>query len=404
MNSQQQILDDSASEDADYSFRSTNQEYVNIRKRRGRSLSQDLSTTQISFDSRHSLPDLSMRGRDLEIESLKSEIRELRENLESANNEVDNLSIEVMSLKSIIQKMDKKTERYKHMYVQSMTSSKKKMFNKKAREYNDADEENSLDITYKELKITKPIQQHDSTKSEKENCPNKPEKTIIMSESSQPNPATPETKRKIMIISSNKRNKIIQMAEHTFECFDVCHYLTPNVGIQILLKDLNKKLETFAHRDYCVVFIGEEDFRNSNDYKELVTSIRETLANLSHTNIILCLPTFKCGKSTNIYNKRIETFNSYLYEDTQRHEYAYLLDANLNLTYDWSMFSGRWGILNNRGMRTIMTDLDLFIMDLELYHSSICNTHNTTSQPHKSTYEDKLQINDPEKQSEFFLL
>lgn len=399
MDLQQQNFNNITSDDIDYSFRSIEQEYVTTRKRR-RSLSQNETrlTSQSSFDSRYSLPELSMRGRDLEIESLKNEIQELKEKLESANNEVDNLSIEVMTLKSVIQKKDKKTELYKNMYVESMTSSKKKIYAKKSRVDNDADQDNILDITYKELNITKPIQHHDSIDLKKANGSDEVPETCSST--------TSGTKSKIMIISSNKRNKIRQMVEQTFESFDVCHFLTPNVGIRVLLRDINTKLETFTHQDYCVLFIGEEDFRTSNDYKELVAFIRETLTNLNHTNIILCLPTFKCGKTTNIYNRRIETFNSYLYQDTQRYEYAYLLDANLNLTYDWRMFSGRWGILNNRGMKTIISDLGFIIRDLDMYNTSTNNTCSIT--PHsdkstdKSTDQDKLQIDDSEKQQELF--
>lgn len=63
----------------------------------------------------------------------------------------------------------------------------------------------------------------------------------------------------------------------------------------------------------------------------------------------------------------LKTFNALLYQDIQTHGYAYLLDTNLNLSYDHDMFSRRNGWLNNNGMRNVFRDLNYLIADIKSY-------------------------------------
>lgn len=105
--------------------------------------------------------------------------------------------------------------------------------------------------------------------------------------------------------------------------------------------------------DFCIIMIGEEDFMTTDNYFYLLQDIRKTLQRISHTNILICSPIFRCNKLSNMYNWRIENFNRLLYRDVQKHEYAYLIDSNLNLAYDYTMFHQRTGIINNRGMQNI---------------------------------------------------
>lgn len=51
------------------------------------------------------------------------------------------------------------------------------------------------------------------------------------------------------------------------------------------------------------------------------------------------------------------------------HEYAYALDSNRNLSYDYTMFHKRNGSLNNNGMRLIFRDINGLIHDIKQYNA-----------------------------------
>lgn len=74
-----------------------------------------------------------------------------------------------------------------------------------------------------------------------------------------------------------------------------------------------------------------------------------------------------------MFNARIEAFNQLLDLDVVTHEYAYLVDSNLHLSYDFTMFHRRSGTLNNRGLRQVFGDLRVRIADIDswLTNSSI---------------------------------
>lgn len=115
--------------------------------------------------------------------------------------------------------------------------------------------------------------------------------------------------------------------------------------------------------------VGEKDFETSQNYSLLVKNIRNKLISLNHTNFVVCLPTFKCGKLSELFNRRIEIFNKLLHFDIQKYEYAYLLDSNLHLTYDYQMFGGPQGVLNNKGMLNVLSSLKSLIFDIQFYRS-----------------------------------
>lgn len=185
-----------------------------------------------------------------------------------------------------------------------------------------------------------------------------------------------ETRRsKLCIISSNKKNKMLEIAEDIFPNYRICHYLTPNCGVKYLISDLYLKLKDYNMNDYCLIFVGEEDFRRTKNYVELTISIRETLSKLQHTNIILCAPTFKLNDYSIMFNSRIETFNSLMYLDACSYNYAYLFDSNYYLDYDFSMFNKSSSSVNNRGLANILHNLSLMINELTLYNDlNTCNS------------------------------
>lgn len=198
-------------------------------------------------------------------------------------------------------------------------------------------------------------------------------------------------KNKICMLSTNNHNKLLGIAEQFLsEKFQICHYLTPGVGVKNLLRDVESKVAGYTMEDYCLIFIGENDFKTTQNYAELVWHIRNYLTKLDYTNIIVCLPTFNCGNYASMFNRRVETFNDQLYRDVMKHEYAYIIDSNLNLTYDNKMFSRHSGRVNNYGFRIIFEDISNSLIQVE-------NDYETWQDLSSPAKNDKKKMN-----SEFF--
>lgn len=172
--------------------------------------------------------------------------------------------------------------------------------------------------------------------------------------------------KKICLISSNKTNSVLSIALETFGDKQLCHYLSPKFGILHMIKNLQEKLYSFTKNDYCVILIGEEDFRTTNNYFNLILELRDTLLKIRHTNIILCLPTYKCSYYATVFNWRVEMFSTLLYLDVKTYHYATLVDSNLNLSIDGTMFCKYDGRLNDTGMKTIFNDILLIIKNLNI--------------------------------------
>lgn len=181
----------------------------------------------------------------------------------------------------------------------------------------------------------------------------------------------PGNDRKICLISSVGREKVSRIIRSNFEEHELCHYRIPGGGINQLLSGIDAKLQHYTLNDYCVLFLGEADFSVSKNYRQLVIQIRERLLSVQHTNIILCLPTFKFSLQANIYNRRIEMFNKLIYSDNLNYNYCYLLDSNKNLNYSFDMFLRYGGQINIRGLKTVLNDINelIFNIDIELISS-----------------------------------
>lgn len=182
-----------------------------------------------------------------------------------------------------------------------------------------------------------------------------------------------QTRNKICVISTNRRNKILNIAENTFEQekYDLCHYLMPNRDIKNLLKDIELKIVDYTINDFCIILLGEDDFNSSNNYRELVLSIRTTLQRIQSTNILICLPTFICASNANVFNWRVENFNKLLNDDVIKYEYAYLIDSNRNLKYDETTFHPRRGTIKNFGMRVMFEDIFKKIVEIKDWNYNI---------------------------------
>lgn len=187
-----------------------------------------------------------------------------------------------------------------------------------------------------------------------------------------------KTLRKMCIVSSNNVNKMLEIAEHTFVGYKLCHYITPNGGIIQLFADLDKKLLNFTFEDYCVIYIGERDFESSNNYRFLLNFIKNKLKNINHTNVVICSPNFKLSNVCGIFNNRIEIFNHLMYTDLELNSYAYLFDSNYSIKYTHEMFSKYNSKINNGGLARILKNLMYYINYLN--HTTPSNSSFSKSQ------------------------
>lgn len=188
-----------------------------------------------------------------------------------------------------------------------------------------------------------------------------------------------KNKNSICIISSNKYNKTRSVMEDTLgDQYHIFHYLKPNCGIIELLRNIEYTVTNYTYDDFCVIFVGDDDFLTTKSSFKLCSEIKEALLKIQHTNIILCLPTFRFQKHTNLlFNWRVESFNNQLYWDRELHDYAYLLDTNLHLEYSNYMYRPVTGLIKTNALRIISTDLKQLIIDIRYARepAPIDNTH-----------------------------
>lgn len=312
------------------------------------------SITSVSKLNR-SCPELSTIHDYEKIEKMEKTISNLEEKLEIAENEIGNMLLENNALKKRISEYEIQINQMKNICKSSSKITKRK----KIRNINSTKLDFSQDESTIEVCSIK-------------NQPNTNEKSVETEKKEEQNADVKENKhnqtlkRQMYILSSNNRNNITNIAEDIFsEEYRICHFKTPHIGVRQIMKSMNNKLKDFTKDDFCVLLIGEEDFKISQNYSQLVLEIRETIMGLQHTNIIICVPTYKCTDYKSIYNMRIEIFNALLYHDNLTYEYAYIMDSNLNLTYDGYMFSGRQGAINNRGIKYILRDLTHLISEID---------------------------------------
>lgn len=347
-------------------------ENVTIRRHKtllNESLDLSFESTSSEVIRRHSLPDLSTKF-DSDKDDLQKELLQLRNELESAHLEILRLSEENSSLKDALIKHKLKTQPSSEPSAKVLTSRNLNLTiddnmslidleQNTSTSYPTIDGATSLSTytlrengncgisSYVQPKVVKNVQQPEVPT----HYPFNPGQICNVNRPSQ----------KLCIISSNKVNNILTLALNTFPCYDVCHYISTNCGTKQLLDNVNKKLINFNKQDYCLIFIGEHDFKTTVNYYDLVISIRETLMSITNTNLVLCLPTYEFNGYNNIFNSRVETFNTLLYQDICKYNYAILFDSNLNLKYDSTMFYKRSGVLNRHGLKNIFNTLKYYI-------------------------------------------
>lgn len=379
----------------------------NITFRRNRSKSEtttneadeDILLTNSPIDGTStSLPDIS-DDEDDQSTKLKQQLEQLTLELNSAHNEIESLTLENMKLKHHNQELQKQNALYKKVAcspakikpqtpIIKKTSAKISQCLKKHTEKSSE----SKEFTTRASKSTSPngVQNHQQLDKSIidgviSSTDIRERKTEVQITQFKYNSKPKDTRMsKLCILSTNKNNKMLEIAEDVFPNYRICHYLTPNCGVEYLISDLDLKLKDYNMNDYCLIFVGDEDFRRTKSYVELTISIRETLSKLQHTNIILCAPTFKLNDYSTMFNMRIETFNSLIYLDACSYNYAYLFDSNYYLDYDFSMFVKSSSSVNNRGMANILHNIGLMINEFTLHNGlNSCNSSDkVTDLPH----------------------
>lgn len=290
-----------------------------------------------------------------DMDALKLKLLKLEQKLEIAENEICNLVSENHTLNKKLEDYELKIEQLTHICKTPTTVTSKK----KSKSYCGHQQNMS------QLNETSQLSSHEK------NTANLP--PIITNDTRTDTPklqtsSSPKIKSKLCILSTNKHNGILSKAQNYFKNYSLCHYLTPNGDIKQQLRGLDTKLKAFTTDDYCIIFLGEEDFLRTKNYIDLIIYIRDVIQPLRHTNIIMCYPTYKIGKLNSMYNWRIEHFNNLLYLDVLTHEHLYLIDSNQNLYYDKSMFNIMYdGTINDHGINTVFEDLIQKIYDINIF-------------------------------------
>lgn len=332
------------------------------------------SSSPVSIQNR-SCPEIH-EGLHLRLEVMDERIASLQEKLQSAEREIENLLLENSTLKNTINEYSTKINKVTHICAttpKNSPKSGKKSLNNTQKHCDPTDvlnirkqvshplalacsscasetavQTDSLPKKYKMKKTLTPNNTEDKPEAGKQNpVSNVPQKSGNLHHSNKDN---------LLILSSNNKNKIINIIRdnNCFKNFSYCHHVFPGAGVRQLFEDLTTRLCNMTMKDYCVIILGEEDFKKVTDVNALVIHIREVVKSIHFTNIVLSCPTFICNRP--LYNERVERFNYLLFNDLGNHSKNFFVyDCNTNLEFD--MFSVWNGRLNNRGMKNIIENL-----------------------------------------------
>lgn len=363
----------------------------------------DLSNSHIFDSTMTSLPSTSLDENRPCCEALQEQINRLTCELQSANSEIDILNEENQKLKLELSKCYKTINLYKTLNSNEYSPKTSNRKNKRNTIHDNnrqvarlqflTPERNNRpieELTSAQLVMSgESLQNEDSSpidnttssvtkqsnadllkKDDKKVITSSPKKRVqtpkITNNKNKNCASTPLLMSNLCIISSETSNRLYTICQKTsLSNCNICHYRMPNCSIRQLLDNLDKKVQNFTHSDYCVIYVGEDDFKKTQNYIELVIFIRNKLQPLTHTNFIVCLPTFKYMTNKNVlFNSRVDTFNNLMFMDVKTHKYAYLLDSNLNLPYTFDTYNQQYGSLNNKGLNIVITDLQDLVTDL----------------------------------------
>ncbi|KAF9406959.1 hypothetical protein HW555_012856, partial [Spodoptera exigua] len=327
-----------------------------------------------------SLPNTSLNTSQTVVD-LQERVKKLSEELDSAHVEIENLNSENFRLKTDIQKYLKTIDTYKELASNIDRKNNTPLSGRKRKTHQG----------YK-ISLTKPliedlnIKQTYSDKTQDLPVSTYHDKSPRASTQWLSNGSVvPKQKNKLAIISSGCTKGTLPLIEKVFsDSFEYCHYLLPNVFTEEALSTIEHKLKAFSINDYCLIFIGENDLKN-DDYMEILDNLRKYLKKNTHTNLVVCTPTFICGAL--IYNYKVELFNNLLLWEIKNNRYAYNFDTNRTLSLE--MFSISTGKINKQGWKNILERIRSNIM----YDYEVFNTQDSLTNPHGGSDDQLLTTN-----------
>lgn len=397
-------------------------DYVTTRKpQRANSLDSLFMNNSTLLDSTMtSLPSTSMNDNDT-ITNLNETIKRLTMELQTAHREIEDLNSENFRLKMDIGEGQKIIKTYKKILSSDMktttplTSRKRNLIRMNRSTHSTPQNHvgNSSICTYTSPLKTQGLQipiyhdkspsastQHPSNLSEDtrhdgNNC-NAENKVVMLNKETQTSEQTyddgltqnkkrtliphlsdvaigktsgvfQKQKNKLAIMSSGCTKGTLPLIEEVFsDSFQYCHFLLPNVITEDVLSTIEHKLKGFSINDYCLIFIGENDLKN-DDFIGIIEKLRKYLIKNTHTNLVVCAPTFICGAL--IHNYKVELFNNLLCWDINNNRYAYFFDSNHTLSLE--MFSINTGKINKHGWKNIFEQIRSNITyDYEVFSSN----------------------------------
>lgn len=363
-------------------------------------------TTMLSIPGSSSLHDSNEN-----VSNLTEQLKTLTEQLTCAHQEIEALNSENVRLKFDLQNALKLVDTYKICHspgkkIMTPRSPPKRKPEKSTKPIKQTVTDTQLSIGTQTNTLPIKYNKETQTISHSKQTPQLQRKIIVSPNKYEQNilNTTSDTHNKICIISENKHNNIYAISKKILAekntC--ICHYLLPNSGINNLLNNLEGKLSNYSLEDFCVILIGETDFKTTKNYFSLIYYIRETLKRITHTNIILCVPTYKYSNYATMYNWRVENFNNLLYLDVITHGHVYFLDTNKNLTCDYRMFTRRTGVINDHGMCTIFTDIRQLINYIKEHTPNMTRENNLTKHSSNDHFIFDQELTNNQSETQFF--
>lgn len=300
-------------------------------------------------------------GNNLIIDELISAIQKLKKELEIANHEIENLNMTNQKLLKKTLDQEKIITLYKSLTSDDLYSNRK---TNRSCASTPLPKNNKRHRREEKLKNCQGAANDSNANLHQMQRSNSDAASIGGGTACKTGKTTIKKPAKICIISSINHNSKSKILRKQFEDMHMCHYRMPGGNINQLLSGLETKLDTFTGTDYCIIMLGEFDFCTSKNYTLLVKEIRHKLLSVQHTNVIICVPTFKYSAEVNIFNRRLELFNKILYNDNLKYQYCYILDSNKNISYSFDMFSRLTGRINNHAFEIIVSDLSRLMLDI----------------------------------------
>lgn len=357
----------------------------NITLRRRRQLSKSKSIDSLNYD--YSLDKTSQRSFDIstvinknDLEEMKVEILQLKEQLFTTQNNLGELINENNKLKETIFQQQLQIDTLKDFCNTPMKSQRLQQRSARKRcrhSVTDSSRMLNLDQEQQTCNIesdckTSKLTTLDTSFEEINNDIDK--KT---QQDSQTTKIINTRNRKLCILNNCNHNGTLEILENINfgQHFQYCHYLLRNSGINKLLSNISNKLQDFNMNDYCILMMGDQDLKDTGESIKIIGMIRETFTKIKHSNVIICCPTYIQGAP--IHNYKIEMFNHLLYMDIVNHKYAYFVDSNCDLSSE--TFSYMTGKINKLGLERIYKGIyHRLLIDIKTYPIDKCGCNSSS--------------------------